>query len=440
MSHKVFCATKGPKHHLFGFHDLIAFNKDGDKLLSLEVDEIDHPPLPGENAKVGYVTWKDQEFHALGETCAFNYPQGARMQWIDNTHFIVNNRVGDHWGADIYDVEKGEKVKSLDSTCHCLTKDGKWAFGINYSRLHRLGGYGYIGLEDQSKDEAIPENDGIYKTNVETNETTLLVSIADVANTDPSTSANNGFHHFVTHLCLNPANNRIAFLHRFLLADGGFRTRLMTVGVDGKNLRCLSFGFLSHYDWKDNESIYIWGREGGNMDAMRSKAIFSNPLIKPLLGFAKTIVKKIFKRKSGLSCSMLLFKDKEDKTVISFANGVITEDGHPMTCPTDNNIFICDTYPNKEGIRELFFYNFENNEKDIIGKYKRLFENPDMSKKALYFQGIDSKSLQIISHELLSFTRSGLHCDLHPRWNADGTMVAFDSIHEGTRQIYIVIK
>ena len=32
--------TNGPKHHLFGFHDLLITNHAGDKLLSLEVDTI----------------------------------------------------------------------------------------------------------------------------------------------------------------------------------------------------------------------------------------------------------------------------------------------------------------------------------------------------------------------------------------------------------------
>ena len=103
-------ATNGPKHHLFGFHDLVAFNQSGEKLLSLEADVINRPPLPGEQFGVGYVLWEKQEFVRLGETCALNYPQGARQQWIDNTHFIVNNRIGDHWGADIYNVESGKKV------------------------------------------------------------------------------------------------------------------------------------------------------------------------------------------------------------------------------------------------------------------------------------------------------------------------------------------
>ncbi len=32
------------------------------------------------------------------------------------------------------------------------------------------------------------------------------------------------------------------------------------------------------------------------------------------------------------------------------------------------------------------------------------------------------------------FTEHG--CDLHPRWAQDGSTITFDSVHEGTRQIY----
>lgn len=49
-------------------------------------------------------------------------------------------------GADIYDVDFGKKVSSISYPAHCVTKDGKIAFGINYARFFRLGGYGYNGI------------------------------------------------------------------------------------------------------------------------------------------------------------------------------------------------------------------------------------------------------------------------------------------------------
>ena len=63
---------------------------------------------------------------------------------------------------------------------------------------------------------------------------------------------------------------------------------------------------------------------------------------------------------------------------------------------------------------------------------------PDMSLASEFFSGVDDKILAGISQQSLAFTRSGLHCDLHPRWNNKGTRIVFDSIHEGSRQVYSV--
>lgn len=438
MAFEIKRVSEGPKHHLFGFHDLITTNKSEDKVLSLEVETINRPPLPSEEVGVGYIDVASHKFVELGRTNAFNYPQGARQQWIDDTHFIVNNQVGDHWGADIYGVLDGVKVKSIDKTCHCLSLDKKYAFGLNYSRLHRLGGYGYIGLEDPTKNEETPESDGIWKTCIENNESKLLVSINEVANCQPETSAHNGFHHYVTHLVLSPEGNRIAFLHRFFLADGGIRTRLMTVGADGEDLRCLACGFLSHFDWKDNKHIFIWGRTGSSVDAMRSNPIFSNPLVKPFLNSIKFLVRKLLKRSKGMSMSFLEIEDATQPTINPMAQGVMTCDGHPMTCPSDRDMCICDTYPNKDKERDLFTYRFSTGERVNLGKFRMSDEQPDSALFEQYSKGVDSDIMKLFNPKLFTFSRSGLHCDLHPRWSADGRNVYFDSIHEGQRQIYCV--
>ena len=139
--------TNGPKHHLFGFHDLLISNGNNDKFLSLEVDTINRPPLPCELFGVGYV--KEGRYLRIGETTALNYPQGARQQWVGETdYFTVNNRVGDIWGTDLYDTDSNQLIDRFAATTHMLSKDGKYAYGLDYARLFRLGGYGYCGIVD----------------------------------------------------------------------------------------------------------------------------------------------------------------------------------------------------------------------------------------------------------------------------------------------------
>ena len=434
----VISASCGPKHHFFGFHDLVAFNKSDDKLLSLEVDVINRPPLPNEYARVGYINLYNHDFVALGTTNAFNYPQGARQQWISDDLFIVNNQVGDNWGADVYDVSLRRKVDSFESTCHALSKDGKKAFGLNYSRLHRLGGYGYVGIEDFSANDNMPSNDGIFVTDLIDKETKLLISIKDVASCSENINQVNGCLHYLTHISVCPNNQRLAFLHRFILPDGGLRTRLMTIGVNGDGLRCLAEGFLSHFDWKDEETLFIYGRLNTSVDKLRTSTFLRNTVLSKFARDAKCLLKPFLRKAISNNMSFLLVKDKLDGEIRKVAEGIITSDGHPMFCPTNNDLIICDTYPDKEKCRDLFLYDFKLNKRTGLDRFRMSDEQVDKSMSAKHLSGIDSKVLNVVaSPDLFSFTRSGLHCDLHPRWNFLGTKVAFDSIHQGTRQIYI---
>lgn len=437
---KIESLTNGPKHHLFGFHDLLITNGSGDKYLSLEVDIINRPPLPGELFGVGYV--KNGQYIRIGDTTALNYPQGARQQWLGDTElFTVNNSVGDVWGTDLYDTSTNQLVDRFEATTHMLSKDGRYAYGLDYARLFRLGGYGYSGIEDKGKNEATPFNSGITKLNLETKTVELLVSVSQVAEYG-SGSILGVSHHYITHLCLNPSCTRVAFLHRYFMADGGLMTRLMTIGTDGTGLRCLAQGFLSHYDWKDDKTIYIFGRANNSLDALRNNPLLSNPLMVGPMKVAKKVAKFILHRgngggKANVGKSFMMVTDTEQPIITPFAQEVISEDGHPMTNPINDDWCINDTYPNKDGIRTLMLYNFVTNQRVDLGTFKRLMDKPDMTLAEKYFTGVDSKILSSISQEELAFTRSGLHCDLHPRWSRNGQQAVFDSIHEGTRQIYV---
>ncbi len=108
-----------------------------------------------------------------------------------------------------------------------------------------------------------------------------------------------------------------------------------------------------------------------------------------------------------------------------------------MFCPVNRDWMICDHYPHADGIRTLFLYQVSQNRRIDLGTYKMLNDrvDPTLTREALSL--VCPKQIRMVSHELLTFRMSGLHCDLHPRWDRSGTKVAFDSIHEGTRQLYV---
>lgn len=430
--------TNGPKHHLFGFHDLVISNKADTKYLCLEVDTMNRPPLPGELFGVGYV--ENGKFVKVGETTALNYPQGARQQWVAETDcFTVNNRVCDVWGTDLYDATTNKLLERFPATTHMLSKDGKLAYGLDYARLYRLGGYGYTGLDDVNASDPTPSNAGITVMDMQTKEVKLLVSVRQVAECGTNGKVSTIGHHYLTHLSVSPDSSRIAFLHRYPLADGGECTRLMTIGADGSNLRCLAQGFLSHFDWKDNNHIYIFGRANSSLESLRNNPILANPIVAASMKLAKKTIKLIIGKNKSIvasSNSFMMIEDKENAEAIPFAKDIIPVDGHPMTNPVYKDWCINDTYPDNNGYRDLMLYHFLRDERINLGRFRMIMDRPDMALKQQFFKGVDLSHLP--NEEEYAFTRSGLHCDLHPRWNSKGDKAFFDSIHEGTRQLYCI--
>jgi len=435
--HGLLDSSRGPKHHFFGFHDLIAWNAGETRIACLEVDRIDHIPLRDQRAAVGYLDAGTYDFVAISSTGGFNYPQGARQQWWgDTNHLVFNDEVDGGWGSCLFDTDTGECLQKLTSTAHVVSARTGDVFGINYARLFRLGAYGYNGLDDRTVGEKIPKNDGIFKNNMASDKPELLLSIADVVNLDRPAGAES-YEHYFTHLLLNPDEKRIVFLHRYRTGEGEV-TRMMTVGTDGSNLRCLATGFLSHFDWQDNDHIVIWGRTGSMMEKMRGSRLYSY-VPPPVLRLAKKAVKTLIMGKDAVAGGFKwhVFHDSDTPVHATIADGVINEDGHPMFCPVNRDWMICDHYPHPDGIRTLFLYQVSQNRRIDLGQFRMLDARPDPELTRQALASICPEQIKLISHELLSFRMSGLHCDLHPRWDRSGTKVAFDSIHEGTRQLYV---
>jgi hypothetical protein len=121
-----------------------------------------------------------------------------------------------------------------------------------------------------------------------------------------------------------------------------------------------------------------------------------------------------------------------------FYPDVLTGDGHPSFCPTRRSWMLCDTYPDSQGIRELFLLDSTDGHKVVLGTFIEPPGQPDMSQFGQATAGVDPMVAKITGKTRYMFTRSGLHCDLHPRWRHDGAQVTFDSRHEGSRQIYVI--
>ncbi|MDP3725170.1 MAG: hypothetical protein Q8R20_01730 [Nanoarchaeota archaeon] len=408
--------TEGQKHHFFGFHDLCPWDESGRFMLAMETDFIDRSPKAEDKARICVIdTQNNNALEVIAETRAWNFHQGCRAQWLPNKQgeIIYNDRRSDRFVSVVFDTRTKKEIATFDYPVYVISPDGSSGLGLNFEWLNRHGGYGYAlfgGTSDAEKPipTSFEETDGIFRVDLKTGETKLIISIHDIAHLNNSPKQNE--HHILTHITFNPFGSRICFLDKYRLPDGGFMQRPVTANPDGSDVYVLP-GHVTHYDWKNDTEILGYGKFSPRIMDMRNKGILKNPLLKPLLEIGRSMRGTLKQKIAGQS--YLLLKDKTQE-VKRIAVGVMTEDGHPQFSP-DGKWVITDTYPDKNHEQTLILYDWEGKKKIELEKFRSLPEElPD------------------------SWDISEMRSDLHPRWDRSGKKVCVDSVDEGTRQMYVV--
>jgi hypothetical protein len=105
------------------------------------------------------------------------------LQWLPGSASEVmwNDREGDHFVCHILDVKTGAK-RTLPSPVYTVSPDGRWGLAPDFRRLNDCRpGYGYAGLPDPNRDKLAPEDAGIWKIDMQTGETKLLIPFSEIA-------------------------------------------------------------------------------------------------------------------------------------------------------------------------------------------------------------------------------------------------------------------
>ncbi|MFC1671566.1 hypothetical protein ACFL01_00370 [Planctomycetota bacterium] len=374
--------TTGPKHHWFGYYEKFPWDQTGQYLLAMEVDFAGRQPTAADTIDLGRIdTQNGNRFEPFAETTAWCWQMGCMLQWLPNAvdpEVIYNVRRGDTYESVIHNLDSGEK-RELPRAIFCLLPDGKSALCANFARLDiTRPGYGYVGIPDPFEDELAPERDGVWRMDLETGESELILSLATLASTEPSDDME-GALQWVNHIQINTDGTRFAMLHRYRRLDKrGHVTRLFTCAVAGSDLYCLNPNRkTSHYDWRDPDHILAWAR---TPDSSKEEPVHR----------------------------YVLFTDRSNQYEL-VGDGILTTDGHCSWSP-DQRWFLSDTYPGREDPKQiLFLYEPATDRRVELGRF---LSPPEFT--------------------------GDWRCDLHPRWSRDGRAVCFDSAMDGTRQLYII--
>lgn len=227
--------------------------------------------------------------------------------------------------------------KILPRASYCVAPDGGFTLGINFSCLEtERPGYGYAGVVDSYAGEHHSPHDGIYRIDIATGKSRLIISLDDIVGIQTEDSMlirKNWFNH----LLISPDGGRFAFFHRWRQANGGHLTRMHTAQCDGGNIYLLNpDNMTSHYCWIDPAHIIAYAH------------------------------------RFGAGNHYYKFTDlSRDYEIIG--GRLYDDDGHCSISP-DKQWMLTDTYPDRDHFRTLILHHLAENRRMDIGRF---FSVPD---------------------------------------------------------------
>ena len=326
--------TQGPSYHWFGYYDKLQFDPSRRFVLCNEVSFQGRSPTAQDRIRVGLIDrHQDNAWHPQGTSRAWSWQQGCMLQWRpgSDSEIIWNDFEDQRYVSHILDVHGSER-RTVPCPIYSISPDGRQAVTPDFRRIQDMRpGYGYAPLPDPNADALAPDDAGVWRVDLETGETELIVTIAEVAAIPWGEDLSDAKHYF-NHLLFSPDGNRFIFLHRWRRDGGQFYTRMMTAAADGSNIHVVDDGGrTSHFIWRDPGHILAWA-------------------LHPEMGWG-----------------FYLFPDGPGEPE-PVGTAVMDCDGHCTYLP-GNEWIVNDTYPDAHNERHLYLYHVPDGEKVEIGRF-----------------------------------------------------------------------
>jgi hypothetical protein len=366
--------TVGPKHHFFGYYGICPWNASGTHLLCLESGFHDRPPASSDAALVGLVDLATGKFEPLAETRAWNLQQGCMLHWLPTAPDRLIT----------YNDRQGDRFVAVVMDIHTGRKRilPRPISGLSHDGRTALS-LNYARLKSLRPVVGYAGLPDLFADQPHPAEDGVYVMDVETGEAAVVVSYQQVFEYLDRPAAM--AEHNMWFNHTVFNRDDSrfcflsrWNTRVGTIAQTHMLTAGLDGGDL-HVLLQDGASHFDWRTPSQIL-------VWSDPelgphycLIDELAGERKFVGK-----------------------------GALTRNGH-CSFTQDGVWMLTDTGPDEHHQRTLLLWNMLEERQVVLGRF---YSPPQFSGE--------------------------IRCDLHPRWSRDEKRVCFDSIHEGTRQVYVV--
>ena len=251
------------KSCFFGYYDLKGYDDTDSFHLCNMADFEDRIPTPSDALTLGVVDISERRFEKIAETYAWNFQQGAMLQWHRKKKDTVFYNA--YKNGEYMTVEKNLKTghEHFTPVCANISRCGKWGLSVNFLRIYDFrAGYGYCNEKDPYFDIPQPANDGVFLVNMETGDKKLICTYPEMASLIGLTSDRKLV---VNHITFNPSATKFMMLVRTFPSenDKTWATNLIISDLSGNMKLFSKMTMYSHYDWEDDDILFGYCTHNG---------------------------------------------------------------------------------------------------------------------------------------------------------------------------------
>lgn len=366
--------TQGPKHHFFGYYGICPWNSTGQYHLCLQSDFHDRPPAAGDTAVVGLVEMETGKFEGVAETRAWNLQQGSMLHWLPTAPDRLIT----------YNAREDDRFVGIVQDIH---SGQKRILPHPISAMTRHGRQA-LGLNYARLKSLRP-----------------VVGYAGLQ--DPFADQNHPAEDGVYTMDTQTGEARVLVSYEearaFLSSYEEVQARKIWFNHTIINRDDTRVAFVVRYRDETREIrhtvLLSASMDGGDLRIVTDLGASHFDWLTEELIFGWVTMKE------GEKYYLINDRTGEYRAV---RPDILTKNGH-CSFTRDGTWLLTDEYPDENSRQALLLWNMVEERLVVLGR----FHSPEPF-------------------------RGEIRCDLHPRWSRDERQVSFDSIHGGSRQVYVV--